>query len=95
MKRLSFLIVPILLLACICPAQSFLSTPTPPATPTNLPPATLVLLEPTLEPTAFPADVQRVRLVPTDGDLQTQLQSQVLIAASLRLTPFVSFDASW
>jgi hypothetical protein len=76
MKRSILLVLPLLLLACILPAQATVTKSTP-------------------GPTAIPRGVQRVRLYPADGDLPTQLQSQVLIAASFNMTPFVEFDAPY
>ncbi|HTX92480.1 MAG TPA: hypothetical protein VMC09_14810 [Anaerolineales bacterium] len=107
MKKGLLLFVPLLLLAWLCPIPAALGTPTRlptlanPAASTSLP--TVAVKEPIASPTASlppePSVTQvafmRVRLSPQDGDLPSQLQSEVLKAAALRLTPFVSFDASW
>jgi hypothetical protein len=102
MKRLLVIVVPVLLLACLCPVPAVLMTPTPGATVTEPASTPLAVLLPTLTQAApaaktfsSPSSVRRVRLYPQNGDLKTQVQSEVLRAAALRLTPFVSFDALW
>jgi len=81
MKKLIFLLISTLLLACACaiPATLMNGTPKPSA-------PTLTRLD--LGPT-------EVQLHPGGGDLLKQLQAQAPQAAALGQHMFVEFDAAW
>jgi hypothetical protein len=82
MKKLSLLLMPVLLLACTCSLPSLVSTQTAPSIETVFPPNLLTSLTVT-------------QLHPDDGDLLMQLEMEAPKASALGQHMFVEFDASW
>jgi thiol-disulfide isomerase/thioredoxin len=102
-KRIVFLLIP-LILGCnyLFPPDEKLPDAIPtrveviPAQPTESAPPTQVEVVPTpqVESTPAPAFII-VRIHKTGGDLNSQLASEVKIAESYGLIPFLEFDATW
>lgn len=92
-KRIVFLFLPVIVLACniLSPAQE--AMPTQPAIPTDKPVETVPLppAEELEETTGFTI----VRLHPGDGDLQAMLKEEAQKATSQGRMPVVEFDAKW
>jgi hypothetical protein len=98
-KKTLLLVLPLALLACLCPLPAFLPGVT--ASPTGgtateiLPASTVTATLPATGATSAPLPFAVVRMVPADGDMPTQIRAGAAKAAALRLAPFVEFDASW
>lgn len=102
-KKLLFLLLPLLMLACktLLPEPAARQQPTPapthPAINTSAPQQTIVLTPKSEADTPAPAKkgFTLVRLEPGDGDLPELLAAEVQKAAALGQMPVVEFDAPW
>jgi len=96
MKKVLILLISMFLLACTCAVPSIVATPT--SQIVFIPTDTSSVPQPTIDsasPAQTKVDLTDVRLVPAEGNLESQLVLHAAAAAALGQHMFVEFDASW